>query len=254
MVNILIGIGCLLTGAGIGYLLAQRRQPVCPAPAPVDKLLVADPPATEELAQLPSMLRELSEKLDPNPAIQQQLAEIVRLVQKQAADIERIVRDSRTDALTGLWNRRALDEQVPLLLSASQRYGTPLSVVMVDIDHFKQLNDRYGHPVGDAALRHVSQLLQAGLRDADFIARYGGEEFVILLPQTDLEGALIAAERIRLTIVETPLLTTDREIVAQVSMGLAQARRDDQFSDVLARADAALLQAKQAGRNQIRAE
>jgi diguanylate cyclase (GGDEF)-like protein len=253
IVSLLVGTGCLFAGVGIGYVLARRRFTTRATSRPVEKLPTTFP-AADEISQLPLMLRELSEKLDPSPAIQDQLADIVRLVQKQALDIERIVRDSRTDSLTGLWNRRALDEQVPLLLSASQRYGTALSVIMVDIDHFKQLNDQYGHAAGDAALVHIAHLLRGSLRDADFVARYGGEEFVMLLIQTDLSGALVATERIRKLILESPFRAGDQAMVVKVSMGLAQARRDDQIADVLARADAALRQAKQAGRNQIRTE
>ncbi len=249
--SILSGAGCLIVGAGIGYLLAGFRQQVSSASSPDDELPATDSQSAGEFVRLPEMLRELSVTVGTNPTIQSRFSEIIRLVEKQAAGIERIVRDSRTDALTGLWNRRALDEQVPLLLSEAQRYGTPLSVVMVDVDRFKQVNDEYGHPAGDAALQHIARLLRTGLRDADFIARYGGEEFVILLTQTDLARALIAVERIRKSIQESPFHVAEKTVVIEVSMGLAQVRPNDRFSDVLARADAALLQAKGAGRNQI---
>lgn len=252
---IVIAAACLLAGGGIGYLLARYRQNRPVAPSLSGNLPAADTAEIDNIVvQLPVLLHELAEELDPNPAIKNKLAEIQRLVQAQAANIERIICDARTDSLSGLWNRRALDEQISLQLSLAQRYGTPLCVVMVDIDLFKQLNDDHGHAMGDAALQHVARLLIDGLRECDFVARYGGEEFVLLLPQTDLAGALMATERLRKTIAESPLQTPEREIPMEVSMGIAQARGDDQPSDILARADTALLQAKQAGRNQIQVE
>jgi diguanylate cyclase (GGDEF)-like protein len=252
MMSVWFGVGCVLIGIGVGILVVRiylgREARWKRAPS------VDSTPSLEEIAQLPLMLMKLAEQLDQRPSIQNQLAEIIRLAKLQATDIDRIVRDSRTDALTGLWNRRALDEQAPLQFSLSQRYATPLSVVMVDIDHFKRLNDEHGHATGDAALRHVAGVLRQGLRESDFIARYGGEEFAIFLPQTDLAGALMATERLRQIVADTPFTEGDRLIEVRVSMGIAQVRRDEHVGDVIARADAALLHAKQAGRNQVRAE
>lgn len=246
---------CLFAGGGIGYFLARYRHGHPVNPSLSGNLPPADTSEIDEIVgQLPVLLHELADELNPYPTIQNKLSAIERLVQAQAANIERIICDARTDSLTGLWNRRAIDEQIPLQLSLSQRYGTPLCVVMVDIDLFKQLNDQHGHAAGDAVLRHVARLLLEGLRECDFVARYGGEEFVLLLPQTDLAGALMATERLRQTIAEAPFRTPQREIPIEVSMGIALARSEDQPSDFLARADTALLQAKQAGRNQIRLE
>lgn len=252
---IVSGAAGLLVGAGLGYLLARSRQGRPVVPPQADHPLPADTPEIDEtVRQLPLLLQELAARLEPNPAIQNKLAEIMRLVQAQAANIERIIRDARIDSLTGLWNRRALDEQIPLQLCLAQRYGTPLCVVMVDIDHFKQLNDDHGHAIGDDALQHVAALLRTELRESDFVARFGGEEFVLLLPQTDLPGALIATERIRQSIAGTPFSPNNQQIAIKVSVGIAQARRSDQASDLLARADLALLRAKQNGRNQIQLE
>lgn len=252
---IAIAAASLFAGGGIGYLLARYRQSRPATPSLSGNLPPADRSEIAEIVvQLPVLLHELAAELDPNPAIQNKLAEIERLVQAQAANIERIICDARTDSLTGLWNRRALDEQVPLQLSLAQRYGTPLCVVMVDIDLFKQLNDDHGHAMGDAALQHVAQLLREGLRDSDFVARFGGEEFVLLLPQTDLPGTMSAAERIRNAVASNPFSPVNHQIPLKVSMGIAQARHNDRASDLFARADAALLRAKQSGRNQIQVE
>lgn len=252
--SLLGGIGCLLAGAAIGHFLARQFSVTKLPPPPAPSSVVNYPSQPVDVTRLPVLLRELQGKIGSDSTVQQELDEIVRLAELQAAGWERILRDARIDSLTGLWNRRALDEQVPLQMSQSQRYGTALSVVIVDIDHFKQLNDQYGHIVGDAALQHIAQLLQKSLRNSDFVARYGGEEFVMLLPHTNLAAAMIATERIRKVISDSCCRVEGREISVKVSMGIAQVRRSDEFRDVFARADAALSQAKQAGRNQIRAE
>lgn len=174
------------------------------------------------------------------------------MAERQASAVQRLTLDSRSDSLTGLWNRRALDSQLSMLIHAARRYETPLSIAILDLDHFKELNDQHGHPAGDAALGHIADLLRAGTREADFVARYGGDEFVILLPQTELAGALIAAERIRQAIIQRPCRIATREIEMEVSLGIAQLQTEELPGDLLARADAALRHAKQAGRNQIR--
>lgn len=252
---IIAGIACLLTGAVIGYFLQHIRR--TPAGWKLDSEATAGLYRSSDdtdPTSAPMATWELAAKLEGNPNSSNKLAELIRLVQSQAAAIEQLVRDSRTDSLTGLWNRRALDEQIPLQFEVSQRYETALSVVMVDIDHFKQLNDDYGHPVGDEALRHIARIFQDNIRTADFMARYGGEEFVIMLPQTDLSGALATTERLRKVLSERPFLTSEGPIYLQVSMGIAQARICDNEWDLITRADQALLQAKRAGRNQTGVE
>lgn len=244
----------LLSGALIGFFISRYFLTTASEPDGSLEPLDLDVPTEEKVENLPRLLHELANRVDPGPVVQNKLSEIGRLVQGLAVDIERLVRDSRTDALTGLWNRRALDEQVPLQFNLFRRYNTPLCVVMVDIDHFKKLNDDYGHTIGDEALRHTARLLLDNLRDTDFVARFGGEEFVLLLPQTDLAGAVTAVERLHKRIQESPFRTARGEFVVNVSMGIAQARMDDNFCDVFARADEALLQAKHEGRNQIRIE
>lgn len=252
--SILTGGGCLLAGAAIGYFVQNLRRTASgwkldsEAMAGFFRSDDADP------GSLSVKVYELAEKIEAPPHSQNKLAEIVRLVQVQTANIEQLVRDSRTDSLTGLWNRRALDEQIPLHFGVYQRYETPLSIVMVDIDHFKQLNDNYGHPTGDEALRHVARLLRENLRTADFVARYGGDEFLMLLPQTDLAGALATTERIRGVLAQKPLITSDGPVFLQVTMGIAQARLCDNEWDLVTRTDQALLQAKRGGRNQIGVE
>jgi diguanylate cyclase (GGDEF)-like protein len=252
--SLLTGGGCLLAGATIGYCLQNVRRMIFNWKLEADATALFYRPDDADPGSLSLRVWELAEKIEAAPHSQNKLAEIVRLVQAQTANIEQLVRESRTDVLTGLWNRRALDEQIPLQFGVFQRYETPLSLVMLDIDHFKQLNDNYGHPTGDEALRHLARILRDNVRTADFVARYGGEEFVLVLPQTDVAGALAVTERVREVLAEKPFITSEGTVFLQVSMGIAQARLCDSEWDLLTRADQALLQAKRSGRNQIGVE
>jgi two-component system cell cycle response regulator len=157
---------------------------------------------------------------------------------------------SRTDVLTGLHNRRHLEESLRQLTSQARRYGQPFSIVMFDIDRFKGINDEYGHGPGDDVLRTIARRLQGSVRESDVIGRWGGEEFLALLPMTDLDGARTFAERIRAMIdwaevvidgVGTVHVTTSAGCAAGTDMG-----------ELLLRADEALYAAKKAGRNAVR--
>jgi diguanylate cyclase (GGDEF)-like protein len=164
---------------------------------------------------------------------------------------------SITDALTGIANRRHWDLRLAEEVARAQRYRYPLAVLMVDIDHFKQINDRYGHQIGDFVLQQVVQRLRQNLRRTDFVARYGGEEFGVLAPQTSLESARILSERLRRAIHSEPITVTGTNgpvaIPVTISVGVAVFPDHAQNeSDLVAAADAALYQAKQAGRNCVR--
>lgn len=159
--------------------------------------------------------------------------------------------EARTDSLTGLWNRKAFDEQLAIQTAIARRYELPLSVVLLDIDHFKQINDTHGHAVGDAVLQELARRLRKSVRDADLIARYGGEEFAILLPQTDLAGGVQLAERIRQQIASSPLRIPGGEIQLTASAGVASLIPEVSASELTRRADAALYQSKQFGRNRV---
>lgn len=161
-------------------------------------------------------------------------------------------RRSRHDALTGLLNRRTIEEYLAAQVRTSARTGESFVVMMLDLDHFKSINDGHGHPVGDLALRHVSSLLRGGLREIDHLARYGGEEFLALLPGVALAGATILAERLRVMLSESPLINGAVAIPVSASIGLAQwDGASDEVERILVRADAALLLAKQRGRNRV---
>ncbi|MGE3410567.1 MAG: GGDEF domain-containing protein [Pirellulales bacterium] len=151
--------------------------------------------------------------------------------------------DVRTDPLTNLSNRRALDETLAGHIALRARYGFCFSLVIFDIDHFKAVNDNHGHLAGDAVLQSVARILESCVRETDLIARYGGEEFVLLMPQTELDGAALLCERLRAKVAQETRVT--------VSGGVAAALDCETGKELLARADAALYKAKAAGRNQV---
>ena len=159
---------------------------------------------------------------------------------------------ARTDALTGIDNRRYLLEVGARELSRARRFGHPLSVLMLDIDHFKSVNDIYGHAAGDQILKIVARALVTLVRDIDIVARYGGEEFVILLLETDLAGAYISAERLRQGVGQTVAITDQGPLQVTLSIGIACTRAEsEELTSLLVRADSALYAAKQAGRNRV---
>jgi diguanylate cyclase len=165
-------------------------------------------------------------------------------------------REASTDALTGLPNRRAFDARVEAATNRTPK-GSGFSLVMADIDRFKSINDRFGHPVGDAVLRRVAQSMLTSLREKDMAARFGGEEFMVLLDGVPLMSAKEIAERIRIAVREQTYSLRDsgREIVmVTVSLGVAQHRAGEPAAAVAERADAALYRAKGAGRGRVVAE
>lgn len=158
-------------------------------------------------------------------------------------------RQARTDTLTGLNNRRALFEQGAQLFSYCERSNVPVSVVMLDVDHFKSINDTFGHATGDAALRHLARLLQASLRKSDLCGRIGGEEFVVLLPDTALESACILAEKLRQTIIAHPFQHQGITHSFTVSLGVSSGAGS--LEHLVHQADLALYRAKNEGRNRV---
>lgn len=159
---------------------------------------------------------------------------------------------SRQDPLTQVLNRRTFQELVEREWSLSQRYLTPLSCVMLDIDHFKTINDRFGHPAGDEVLRQFSELLQMSCRRPDYVCRYGGEEFCILLPNTDLAGAQVCAQRCLEAIRRARFHFGIEEVLITASLGIAERVQGQSSAELMINsADQALLIAKRRGRNQI---
>jgi diguanylate cyclase (GGDEF)-like protein len=168
---------------------------------------------------------------------------------------DQLIALARIDELTGLWNRAYLDSRLDQELASSRRSGLPLSLIMLDADHFKRINDNYGHAAGDTVLRAIGLRVQATLRRSDVGCRYGGEEFVLLLPGVDSVAACIAAERVRTVMKETPIESDDVYLTVTVSLGVVAT--DDLGPDaatsrsLLECADAALYEAKRSGRDKV---
>lgn len=165
-----------------------------------------------------------------------------------------LAEEARTDSLTSVSNRRALDELGLAELRRAARNGRPLAVILLDIDHFKRINDELGHPVGDAVIRAVAARLEEEVRETDHLGRWGGEEFLIILPETGCVEAQALAERLRLYLAETPL-ATDPPVNVTVSLGTAvvhvAGRVESDWNFLLREADAALYRAKRSGRNRV---
>ncbi len=179
-------------------------------------------------------------------------AELRQKNQELAEANAAITKLMRTDALTGLANRRYFLEQLKIIMSSAQRHQTPLSMIMADLDHFKIINDTYGHAGGDQVLKEFGGLLKKCSRREDLAARFGGEEFTMALPMTGLSRARILAERIRSRLQEMECGQIRCKVTG--SFGISQFRPGDTAESLIERADRALYQAKAAGRNQVMAE
>jgi two-component system, cell cycle response regulator len=170
------------------------------------------------------------------------------------ADNRRLEELATTDPLTRVLNRRALAERLGVEMDRARRFSAQLSVLLVDVDYFKQVNDSAGHLAGDEVLRQIAGLLAEAVRSVDIVARYGGEEFVLILPETGPEGAKVFGERVCDRIAAHEFEALGRNIRLTVSVGLATFPTPQTASadDFLARADEALYRAKAEGRNQVR--
>jgi diguanylate cyclase (GGDEF)-like protein len=166
-------------------------------------------------------------------------------------DVARLAVLSRTDDLTLLYNRRYLDDVLPREIDRARRYGHPLSILLMDLDHFKKVNDAHGHSVGDEVLRALGDRLRAFSRLADVALRWGGEEFLVAMPETDGSRAREVAERLRKGIGEQPYMTSAGELVVTLSIGVASLNPGDDATSLLRRADDALYRAKRGGRNRV---
>ena len=188
------------------------------------------------------LCKESESMLKPTLKLAAQLANAYDEIRQQSNHLMTFT-EVRTDPLTGVSNRRALDETLISMFAMMHRYELPFSIVIVDIDHFKKINDEQGHLYGDSILKSVAKLLDDNVRDTDVVTRYGGEEFVIVMPQTPLSGACEFSDRLRQDV--------ERNLPLTISGGVAAAVDGDNPQTLLARADAALYSAKAAGRNRV---
>ena len=183
---------------------------------------------------------------------------MVAYISRRHLMVENRLRDSLRDAafrdpLTGLYNRRFTFDSFQKELRKHERYGDPFAVILLDADHFKQINDRYGHSAGDAALKAIAAACNESVRDTDVVGRFGGEEFIILLPHTNAAAAELVAERIREATLERELCWQDQRFNVTLSLGVAEAGvHADGNDELIAAADEALYAAKRGGRNQTR--
>ena len=176
------------------------------------------------------------------------LAYQMRYHQRISRHAERL---ARLDPLTELHNRRAFLELAGMTWSSAERGGRPLSLIMMDIDHFKQINDQHGHEAGDQALVEIARLLERQKRTGDILARWGGEEFILLLPETDLEHAAAFAERIRLALSASRLRLAHGSVALATSFGVAERKSHSRLEDLISAADMELYAAKREGRNRV---
>lgn len=209
----------------------------------------------EQLRQITVELQEANDRLEMqaqrlvqlNGALQEEIWQ-KKLLEEELRAIATI------DSLTGAYTRREILEYGENELKRSLRNGRPLSVLMLDIDHFKKINDTYGHSAGDNALRHFTEVCRETVRMTDIVGRVGGEEFVLILPETDVEAGLEAAERIRRNVAESTFYPggTSSPVTLTVSIGLYPFAKDERlFECALSKADRALYEAKRGGRNRV---
>ncbi len=178
----------------------------------------------------------------------QELEALISQLQSEKGKLEEL---AYTDPLTGLSNRRLFLEEAKRMLEYARRYGEPVSLMMMDIDNFKRINDEYGHDVGDLALKKLAEVVKRNIRGSDIAARFGGEEFVVLLPRTDEKGAELVAERIRRDFKRDPIKVDGKDVLTTVSIGVAQLEEGDTVEDLIKKADVALYRAKNTGKDKV---
>jgi len=212
---------------------------------------------TEQLHQLQERLKDHKDREDDRISEFEeridQLKGRIGEMESYAEDLNKSVEDARAeafkDALTGLNNRGSFDVKLKQEFVRWSRYDFPMSLIVLDVDLFKNVNDTYGHLAGDKVLQVIGRLMKAATREVDFPARYGGEEFVVLLPETDIQAAYKVAEKIRKKVEGKPFHSGGNQVTVTISAGVSTFRKGDQRRDPFARADEALYKAKREGRN-----
>lgn len=193
-----------------------------------------------------AMMEKIS---DANDQLQERIDKAETTLKEQAEEIAGYMCEARTDKLTGLANRRVLDDELPRRVAESNRYETPIGLVIADVDFFKKFNDEYGHLAGDLVLQQVAQVMQETVRESDLAVRMGGEEFAVILPGVRAKQVWLATERIRAAIEKHKFSYEGTELSVTVSCGATDAFPNDTPTAMIKRADEALYAAKRAGRN-----
>jgi diguanylate cyclase len=242
---------------GVGMLASLLERTTLP-PAP-DAPVVGSSSLLPSTVALPREVRTLIERMDAatneiRAELQASRAELgetrgeLKSIRDQLSEAREAVQH---DPLTGVLNRRGMDIALPREVARARRVNATLSVGMVDLDHFKHINDTFGHQAGDRVLVHLIELMRSVLRETDLIVRYGGEEFLVILPDTDMQGARLVLDRLQDIVVKSPVIHEGRRISVGFSAGVAQFRNDDNGAMLVLRADRALQSAKRGGRSQV---
>lgn len=266
---LLLGLAAAVLGMiGIGLIAGRLSRPLTQLTEAVDRI------GRETNARMTRHVHGSPEVLHLSAAVRSLLRrigtaeQVARLTRAEATDAVHAAEDrarrldadlhamqvlADTDGLTGLLNRRAFLPLASDAMSYFKRYRRGICILMIDIDHFKRVNDLYGHAAGDEVIRQVGQIISDAIRTTDKVARFGGEEFVVLLRETNLQGAAIFADRIRQTVADTVVELDGQSVRATISIGMAGAElADDDIDRTIERADRALYAAKSSGRNCVR--
>lgn len=203
--------------------------------------MLVTPPSRSKNARLYNRLQEYATNLED-------------LVAKRTAELEKLYAKvqklSVTDELTGVFNRRGLKQLAERELSRARRFGHPLSAILFDLDLFKEVNDTYGHRVGDQVLTKVAQTCDSEIRRMDILGRYGGEEFLVILPETTIGPGIETAERLRKSVASQTINTDQGDVSMTISLGVTSLKDGkEEFAGLIDRADQAMYKAKRAGRN-----
>ena len=234
-------IGELRQRVDFSKTLAELKQTVVSSLSSVQKA-IEDKREKDE-----SRIAEVDQKMK---RLQQDIDRMKREITSEKDRADQLEREVLVDPLTGVYNRRAYEKRIREELQRYLRHNRPFSVLLLDVDHFKSINDQYGHAVGDLCLKEIINRVRPLLRKSDFLARFGGEEFILLLPETLQAGAAEAAEKLRACIEKTDFLHRGNPVAITISIGVTQVMSTDRQSDMLfSRVDKALYRAKASGRN-----
>lgn len=197
------------------------------------------------------IMTKTRDMISDSQSLKKEVDDTMSEIQALKKELEGVKQAAKTDMLTGLLNRRGFETAMAKAMDRSEKTSAALSVIISDIDHFKRINDTFGHLIGDNVLKMLAKLLQEHIKGKDLAARFGGEEFILVLPDTDLKGAFILAEQIRIKLKTMRWRTKSGESMGAITMslGVAQFRSGDTLDTLLERADSALYEAKSTGRN-----
>ena len=216
---------------------------------------LGDTDDVEELKKvLAAVTADTQKMIEQNKMLEQELDQSSSEMENLQKDLESIKKEAMTDGLTALSNRKAFDKKIDYIRRRSDEEDQVFTLMMIDIDHFKSFNDTYGHQVGDQVLRLVAKTLTDGIKGKDFAARYGGEEFAIILPESNSQAGKIVGNSLREAVAKKEVINRNSgEKLGRITMsvGVAQYKGDESVEALIERADKALYQAKESGRNQV---